>query len=212
MGKFSGANKKKMKPRVILIFAGLLLLAFGAISLLSKSSTPVPQSAVTKVMPPLEVKLAVEGKKLFIGGNFPLVISFTPQENMHLVIAQVQASGNLSVSGFTNLVWNKLASGQEITNKGSLHIDGPGDAEIKASITVLDSIGDTLYGRSSTLYFLITADEVFTGTSSPLLLKREFLEKELRAGRITRKQYQKALEELLGGGATETYDISPKKK
>ena len=165
---------------------------------------PATETPGGKVLPPLEVGLDVGGGELFVGRNFPLTLIFIPQENVRRATGQVEASGVVALSDTTELFWNDLGAGEEHSSELQFSIDGPGEGEIRALVQVFDETGEILYGRSASLYFLVTEEEVLTGTSSPLELKLRRLERDLESGAITEEQYQELLDEVLGGGATES--------
>ncbi|MEE9225957.1 MAG: hypothetical protein V3U68_07175, partial [Bacteroidota bacterium] len=126
------------------------------------------------------------------------------QENVHRAVGEVDVSGDLALTDISDLEWNNLLAGEHVITRGTFRIEDLGDGEIKASIMVLDETGQVLYGRSSALYFLVTEDQILTGSSSPMLLKIEHLKTALNSGAITQEEYEEALEEVLGGGAKES--------
>jgi hypothetical protein len=128
---------------------------------------------------------------------------------VYRAVGQIETSGVVSLTEVPDLEWKNLRADEEVIVQTVFYLKDFGEGEIKAQVLVLDELGKTRYGRAATLYFLVTKEGVFTGTSSPLLLKLEYLERLLKSGTITQKEYEEAREKVLGGGAIETNEPLP---
>jgi hypothetical protein len=150
--------------------------------------------------------MTIEEKDLFVGGEFPLTLYFIPQENVHHATGQIEASGVVFLKELPSVEWNDLSAGQEVIARTTFGIENVGEGEIKWEVQVTDEFTSVIYARRADLYFLVTEQQILTGTNSPLLLRLEYLERALESGAMTQDEYDQAVEDVLGGGALETND------
>jgi hypothetical protein len=139
-----------------------------------------------------------------VGAPFTAVFTITPLADAPRATGGLEAVGIVSALDEPPLQWQNLPADQAVAVRARFLLTGPGEGEIRCTVDVRDDAGRSQYGRSAVLYVVIVDDEVLTGTSSPLLLRVEYLDRQLRAGAITQQEYERAREQLLGGGATGT--------
>ena len=181
-----------------IMLAGYLLVLRGQ-NPFSGTSTKV---SGPKDLPPLEVNLSTDKEKLSIGKDFQVDLTFTPLKGARRVSAQLGTSGVVSTISPQDFTWKDIPANKNVETFVTLRIDSLGEGEIRWVVQLVDEAGSN-YQRRADLYFLATEEGVFAGTSSPMDLKIENLQRRLRSGKITQQQYDEALEKLLGGGATE---------
>lgn len=157
-----------------------------------------------KVSVPIDVNLAIETQALAIGVEHPLKLRFTPWNDAPLLQTGIEASGVVEITSAPSQLWRNLPARQSAETSATFRITGMGEGALKGAVQALDASGAPIYGRTATIYLLATDQGILTGTISPTQLRREYLERARAAGALSQREYEKALQQLLYGGAAET--------
>jgi hypothetical protein len=164
-----------------------------------------------KPLPPLDVEIAAEQADLRVGEPFTVRLTFTPRAGAPFAISSFETGGIVAPMDAPALVqrWQDVPADRAVQVRGEFCVTGRGEGEIISTVAVTDGAGQEIYRRSTVLYILAIGDVILTGTSSPLLLHLDYLEHQLRAGRITQQEYERTRARLLGGGATGGVTTTP---
>lgn len=164
------------------------------------------QKELPSISVPVDVQLTVDQGSV-VGEPTPFQVTFTPRDDFHRAAGVVSASGVVSIVESPSLIWEAPRNGDRLINQGIIQIDDYGEGELRFNVTVYDESDNSIFGRSSIMYFLATEEGIFTNSSSPMLLKKDYLQLLLVTMKITPLEYQKRLNQLLGGGAKEESEI-----
>jgi len=183
--------------------SGVPLFVIALLVFVAATCTPKGDHSGSKVLPPLDVQLHIGEQRLAIGTRTSFQVSFIPLADFYRAEGRLNSTGVVSVVKTPNLEWTAPRNGDTLTGSGAFRIDEYGEGHLQVSVTVYDQSDSTLFGRSFITYFFATAESIFTNNSSPMLLKRDYLKYLLESKKISRQEYDKNLEQLLGGGAKE---------
>jgi len=101
----------------------------------------------SKELPPLQVRLSVEGNLL--DGDIPLVMGFILKDEAYRATTLIESSGIASLTETTNLEWDNPPANEELITQTAFRIEGLGEGLIKAEVLVFAESGEILYGRSA---------------------------------------------------------------
>jgi hypothetical protein len=117
--------------------------------------------------------------------------------------------GNATIEGNFPLMLPGQSAWKERGLQVSYSINAPGEGEIRATVEALNDAGKLLIAKTAVIYFLASEAEVLYGTSGPLLLQLERLNRSHKARILDDAGYEAAIEKVLGGGAIETSSVIP---
>jgi hypothetical protein len=180
-----------------------LLFTALACTLTRASSDDLPTAGGQKVLPPLQATLTLLGPAA-AEGDVGVAFTFVPMQPAEHAISHMSADGVVSMAQPQDSEWLQLPANQPVTIQTTVHLDADGEGEVRGWVDVVDPQGSVLYGRSASLYVLIANQEVLTGSSSPIDLRLELLQRQRDSGAISAEDYDRELDRVLTGGATET--------
>lgn len=168
------------KRTIIIATLGILLLTgVNGYLYFKRENKVLASSADGKVQVPIEAMLdcntTLKDRELAIGKEFPIVLSFASGIEAYRVTGKLETKGVVVLVSAPPLVWNSIGVGQTVKTEARFRIVQQGEGEIRWIVQREDSAGRALLGRRSDLYFLATEDDVFTGTVSPWIVKRDYL-------------------------------------
>lgn len=149
---------------------------------------------------PVTIEFKYDVTKMQNKDKMPVSVVTTVQKRSPQVNVEPYSSGVISIEDKDKYFYHNMEVNQSNNIPLMLKASSDGSGELAVKVTVSDDNGKELYWVKSTLYVLVTEDEVLSGMNGVYALKLEYLEKLKAAGKLTQSEYEEKKKELKNQG------------
>lgn len=189
-----------------------ILLAVGLLAAVATQLTPAPRPAAAdasdapllSVLEGFALELVPQAASGPLGQTLSAELRLRPARDFAALEVSLSASGGLTIEGDAAFTLAAPPIGATVATPLRYRVDGAGASELQVSVTATDRGGARLAVRVGRLFLLANGQEVLQGTSGPLDLQLQRLERDRAAGLLDDAAYAEAREATLGGTASET--------